>query len=154
MFENINISIIGIVYLLMLFIPNILWSKHLPHGYDSSDENKVLLMLERVGQVFVSVFAVVSFQPVSFQIDVCLILSCIAMLFYEGYWINYFKSSQELSDFYASFLKIPLAGATLPIFAFLCLGIYEHHVFLIFSTILLGIGHIGLHYEHFQKLKA
>lgn len=41
-----------------------------------------------------------------------------------------------------------VAGATLPVFAFLLLGIYGKNVFLIMSTIILGIGHIGIHLSY------
>ena len=33
-------SYVGVIYLLMLFIPNIIWAKNKPKGYDASDENK------------------------------------------------------------------------------------------------------------------
>lgn len=67
------------------------------------------------------------------------------MILYELYWIRYFKSNQTMNDMYSSFLAIPVAGATLPVLAFLSLGIYELNIFLIISTIMLGIGHIGIH---------
>ena len=45
-------SYVGCIYLLMLFIPNILWTKYKLSGYNDvvSNENKVLLVLERVGK--------------------------------------------------------------------------------------------------------
>jgi len=51
-------------------------------------------------------------------------------------------------DMYSSFLGIPVAGASLPVAAFLLLGIYFKDIFLIVSTIILGIGHIGIHLNH------
>ena len=54
---------------------------------------------------------------------------------------------------YRSFLKIPVAGATLPVIAFLILGIYGKNIFLIFATILFGIGHIGIHLNHKKEIK-
>ena len=39
---------IGLIYLLMLWIPNSLWARRLPEGYDPSGENKALLIFERV----------------------------------------------------------------------------------------------------------
>ena len=58
-----------------------------------------------------------------------------------------------MKDFYTSFLGIPLAGATLPIFAYLMLGIYGKNVFLILAAVILGIGHIGIHYLHKKEIK-
>jgi len=57
-----------------------------------------------------------------------------------------------MDDMYSSFIGIPVAGATLPVLAFLCLGIYGKNVFLIISTIILGIGHIGIHLGHKKEL--
>ncbi len=47
-------SYIGLIFLLMLTIPNLIWTKHQPAGYNSGSENRVLLAFERVGQVSVS----------------------------------------------------------------------------------------------------
>ena len=70
------------------------------------------------------------------------------MVLYELYWIKYFKSNKTMADMYSSFLAIPFAGATLPVFSFLLLGLYQNNVFLIASSIILGIGHIGIHVNH------
>lgn len=40
-------------FLLMLSIPNLIWLKHQPVGYSPRGENKVLLILERAGQILV-----------------------------------------------------------------------------------------------------
>lgn len=149
MMEDIHILLMGIIYLLMLFIPNIIWSRYLPIGYDTSNEKKSLLYFERLGQVLVSFFAVIAFQP--FRFNVLVLISFLFMIMYEGYWIRYFYSQKTLLDFYTSFMGIPLAGATLPVFAFLLLGISQSHYLLIISTIFLGIGHIGIHRQHFIK---
>ena len=46
-------SYIGLAFLLMLFIPNILWTKHKPQGYENYvvNENKTLLLFERTGEI-------------------------------------------------------------------------------------------------------
>lgn len=154
MLDSIYLSWLGIIYLIMLFIPNFFWTKHQPFDYDAKSENLILLILERIGQGLVTCFAIISFQKIIWQWDILLIIATIAMFLYEGYWIRYFHSDCTLQDFYTSFLKIPLAGATLPVLAFLCLGIYERHILLVISTIILEIGHIGIHYEHFRKINA
>lgn len=150
MMEDIHILLMGIIYLLMLFIPNIIWSRHLPIGYSTLNEKKSLLCLERLGQVLVSFFAVIAFRPFRFNLLVC--VSFLLMLMYEGYWIRYFYSQKTLSDFYSSFLSVPLAGASLPVLAFLIYGLSQHHWVLVISTIILGIGHIGIHRQHFIEI--
>jgi len=54
---------------------------------------------------------------------------------------------------YSSILGIPVAGATLPVLAFLLLGVYGKNIFLIFSSIILGIGHIGIHLNHRKEVQ-
>lgn len=56
-----------------------------------------------------------------------------------------------MADFYSSILGVPFAGATLPVFAFLLLGIYGRNIFMIVSVIVLGIGHIGIHWGHYRE---
>lgn len=51
MLGSLGFSYVGLIYLLMLFIPNIIWSKNQPIDYNNIQENKVLLSFERVGQV-------------------------------------------------------------------------------------------------------
>ena len=70
------------------------------------------------------------------------------MILYEINWIRYFKSEHTMKDFYGCFLKIPVPLASLPIVAYLLLGIYGRNPLLIVSVIILGIGHIGIHLSH------
>lgn len=52
MLGHLGFSYVGLIYLLMLFIPNIIWSNNQPIDYDNTQENKILLLLERIGQVW------------------------------------------------------------------------------------------------------
>ena len=51
MLGNFGFSYVGLIFLLMLTVPNLIWAKHLPQGYTAEKENKVLLIFERIGQV-------------------------------------------------------------------------------------------------------
>lgn len=73
------------------------------------------------------------------------------MLLYEMYWIRYFKSKKMVKDMYNSLVGIPLPGAILPVFSFLTLGIYGNNILLIIASVILGIGHIGIHLGHYKK---
>lgn len=75
------------------------------------------------------------------------------MILYEIYWICYFKSEHEMNDFYRSLFVIPLAGAILPVIAFILLGIYGRSIILILTSITFGIGHIGIHTQHVHEIK-
>ena len=154
---HLGFSYVGCIYLLMLFIPNLTWARHKPEGYDASHENKFLLTLERAGQVMVTCAAVVftdydikELSPWSLWQA----LSFMFMILYELYWIRYFRSNHTLKDFYKRFLGIPVPGATLPVIAFLLLGVYGKVIWLIIAVIILGIGHIGIHLQHWKDCKA
>ena len=150
-------SYIGLIYLLMLFIPNIIWSKNIPKDYDKyvQNENKILLLFERIGEVLVSTLSLIF---TDFNINnisnwsIILLVSFILMILYEIYWIKYFNSNKTMKDMYNKLLGIPVPGATLPVLAFFLLGIYGKNIFLIISTIILGIGHIGIHLSHKKEI--
>ena len=150
-------SYIGFIFLLMLMIPNIIWSKNQPKDYDKyvKNENKVLLLSERIGEMLVTclslIFSDFNINEIS-NWSIILLIAFVIMILYEVYWIKYFKSNKTMKDMYSSLLGIPVAGATLPVFAFLLLGIYGKNVFLIMATIILGIGHIGIHLNHRKEV--
>lgn len=152
-------SYIGLIYLLMLFIPNMIWAKNQPKDYEKYvvNENKVLLALERTGEVLVCclvlIFSDFNIKRISLW-SLWLFVSFLLMVLYECYWIRYFKSARTMVDFYSSFCGIPLAGATLPVLAFFLLGIYGKNVFLLVGTVILGIGHIGIHYNHKKEITS
>lgn len=150
-------SYIGLIFLLMLFIPNIIWTKHKPKGYEKYvvNENKLLLTFERIGEVLVCAISL-TFSDFNFRKPnlwtLWLALAAITMVLYECYWLKYFRSEQKMSDFYSSFLGIPVAGASLPVAAFFFLGIYGANFFMLAATIVLGIGHIGIHLSHRKEV--
>ncbi|MDL2289352.1 hypothetical protein LJB83_01160 [Clostridia bacterium OttesenSCG-928-F22] len=156
MLGQFGFSYVGLIYLLMLFIPNIIWGMHKPEGYDAGHESRPLLLLERIGQVCCTCSALLfsnynfaSFSPWS----AWLIVSFALMLLYEACWIRYFKSARTLSAFYRSFGFIPVPLASLPCAAFLLLGIYGKVIWLIISALMLSVGHIGIHLEHVRQLQ-
>ncbi|HHX36692.1 MAG TPA: hypothetical protein GX717_01765 [Clostridiaceae bacterium] len=148
-------SYVGLIFLLMLFIPNLIWTNKLPQGYSPRKENRILRVFERVGQVLTSCCAVIfrdfNFHPWTTR-SWWLIAAFALMIMYELWWLRYFRSERQLSDFYSSFLGVPVAGATLPVLGFLALGIYGNVIWLIVSVIILGIGHIGIHLQHRKML--
>ncbi|MGN0488318.1 MAG: hypothetical protein ACI4HO_03525 [Ruminococcus sp.] len=156
MLGNFGFSYVGLIFLLMLTIPNLIWARHLPQGYTAEKENKILLIFERVGQVLTTCCALIfsDFNIHSWtNWSWWLIVSFAFMIMYEIWWIRYFCSEKRLKDFYSSFLGIPVAGATLPVTAFFLLGIYGKVIWLMISTVILGIGHIGIHLQHYKEIK-
>jgi uncharacterized membrane protein len=143
-------SYVGLVYLLMLFIPNMIWTKKKPKRYDevSAKENKLLQIFERIGQMSICCFMLIfsDFNVKSFSLwTIWLAVSFLLLILYEICWLRYFKSQRTMKDFYRSFAGIPIPLAVLPVAAFFLLGIYGKIGILIIAIFIFGIGHIGIH---------
>lgn len=143
----------------MLFLPNFFWTKNQPADYDKYviNESRILVAFERTGQFLVcpivlmfSDFNINQIRPWS----LVLLVSFLLMILYEIYWLRYFKSPKTMQDCYSSLLGIPVAGATLPVLAFLMLGLYGKNICLIAAIVILGIGHIGIHLAHKKEVGA
>ena len=151
-------SYVGLLYLVMLAVPNILWTRNRPKDYEkyAANENRVLLALERVGEVLVSgaalVFSDFNIRPLSPR-SLWLAASFSLMVLYEIHWVRYFRSGRTMRDFYASLLGIPVAGATLPVAAFLLLAVYGRNPVLGAAVLILGVGHIGIHLMHRREIR-
>ncbi len=157
MLGHFGFSYIGLIFLLLLFIPNMLWVRRKPQGYTPQKENRVLLCFERAGEALVC-FCALCFSDFNWHgysvWNWWLAAAAIMMLLYELWWVRYFRSDKKLIDFYSSLLGIPVAGATLPVMAFLFLGIYGKVIWMIISAVILGIGHIGIHLGHRKEIKS
>lgn len=146
-------SYVGLIFLVMLMVPNLIWTRYQPKDYDKyvGNENRVLLVFERVGEVLVSCLALIfsdfNIKPWS-NWSWWMVFAAIMMILYEVFWVRYFKSARTMQDFYKSILGIPVAGATLPVIAFLLLALYGKNPILGVADIILGIGHIGIHWMH------
>ena len=150
-------SYIGLIWLILLFVPNMIWTKNKPQDYEKyvEGENKVLLALERAGQFIVTPVAIIfsdfNYKGWNFW-AVLLLASFLCMVLYEIFWIRYFKGEKTLKDFYRGILGIPVAGATLPVIAFFLLGIYGGNILMLIGSAILGAGHIGIHLQHRKEV--
>lgn len=118
-------SYIGMIFLCMLFVPNIIWAGNRPKEYTAEHENKILLAFERTGEgltcccaLLFSDFNLREMEAWAWWLAAAFFL----MVLYEYWWIRYFHSRRSLEDFYSSLWGIPVAGATLPVMAFFCWG--------------------------------
>ncbi len=150
-------SYVGLIYLIMLILPNLLWTRNQPKDYEKyvGNEKRMLVLLERAGEALVSclvlIFSDFNIRPKSVWCG-WLALSFLLMVCYELYWLRYFRSEKTMEDFYSSFLGVPVAGATLPVAAFFLLAVYGRNPLLGAAVIILGIGHIGIHWMHRKEL--
>ena len=149
-------SIVGVVFLAMLFIPNIRWAKNQPLGYEelSRRENKVLLTFERIGQVLATTSAVVFVCPQDFSLPwlLWLMAAFLLMLLYEAAWACYYRGGEKLDGMYKPLGPIPVPIATLPVAALALLGVWYQSPVAVIAAVILGIGHIGIHLGHLREL--
>lgn len=150
-------SYTGLIFLVMLMVPNLLWTRNQPKDYEKyvNNENKILRLLEKVGQVLVTglllIFSDFNIQGVSVRLA-WLIAAFLLVMMYEVYWMRYFKSEKTMQDFYSSLMGIPVAGATLPVVACMLIAVYGRNLILFAAAVILGIGHIGIHWNHRKEL--
>lgn len=150
-------SYVGMIYLIMLTLPNIIWTKNQPKDYEKyvKNENRALLMMERIGEVLVSCTVLIfsDFNPKPWSgWSWWLAASFVSMILYEIYWVRYFRSEKTMQDFYSGILGIPVAGAVLPVAAFMLLAVYGKNIVLAAAVLILGIGHIGIHLMHRKEI--
>lgn len=155
MIGHLGFSYVGLVFLIMLFVPNLIWTKKQPQDYSAEGENKFLALLERAGEVLTTCCALIfsdfnlrEWSNWSWWLAAAVVL----MVMYEIWWVRYFRSERRLADFYSSLLEIPVAGATLPVLAFFLLGIYGKVIWMLIASVILGIGHIGIHLRHRREM--
>ena len=146
-------SFVGLIFLLMLFLPNLFWTGYKPRGYGEyiKNENRALLILERIGETSVTCLLLFfrNHDPAVLDRRICWLIAAGAlMVLYEVYWVRYFKSEKTMKDFYRSLLFIPVPGASLPVAAVLLIAFFGKNPFLFGAGIILGIGHIGIHLAH------
>lgn len=156
---NLGFSYVGLLYLVLLFLPNLLWAKNRPEDDEryAARENRTLRLLERTGQVLVTAFVLI-FSDFNLRApspwSVWLLLSFLCMLLYEAFWVRYFRGGRIRRELYGDFMRIPVAGATLPVAAFLLLAVYGRNPLLLAAGLLLGIGHVGIHLGHRRELEV
>lgn len=150
---TLGFSYLGMLFLLMLFIPNALWTKCPPDGYDSlaRTETGILPVFERIGQVSVTTAALI-FSDLNphggSPWSLWLLAAFLLMVLYDICWYRYLTGPHTLAAFYGNQFGIPVPLALLPVTAFFLLGIYGRVVWLLAADVLLGIGHIGIHLRH------
>lgn len=100
-------SYVGLIFLFMLFVPNIFWTKNKPKDYDryAENENKALLFLERTGEAAVSCLVLIfrDFNPQGLSVRLLWLAASLGgMILYELYWIRYFRSVKPWKIFTAA----------------------------------------------------
>lgn len=154
---NFSFSSLGVLFLLLVLIPNACWCFKKPKDDTAERENRWLQTCEQLGQVLTTIALLIdgnlNWHGWSNRCWWLILASCFIFL-YEWFWVRYFRSDRNLIDFYRPLVGVRVPGATFPILSFLCLALYGRALVLGFATFLLGVGHIGIHLSHEQEIKA
>ncbi len=156
---HLGFSYVGLIFLLMLFIPNAFWTKNKPRDYEryAKNESRVLLAFERTGEAAVTALALIfgDFNVQGWSPWLLWLAGALAlMILYEVFWVRYFRSAKTMEDFYGSMLGIPVPGAVLPVAAVLLIAVYGKNPFFFAAGVILGVGHIGIHLAHRREVRA
>lgn len=149
-------SYIGLIFLICLFVPNILYVKFSPKDSIKIKENRALLILERLGQVSFTCLALISGDLNVRDLSLWTIWLAIALLLIILYlvcWVRYFRGEHVSRDFLRPFLGVPLPLAVLPVAAALLLAVYGKLVVLGIAASILAVGHIGITAQHLKALR-
>lgn len=155
---QLKLSWVGLVYLLALIGPNLIWTRNKPEDYEDyvTRENRFLRALERTGETLVTCTALIftgsRVLPLTAR-SLWLAGSVVLLVLYELFWLRYFRSGKTMADFYGPFLGLPAAGAILPVAAFLLLAIWDRNLLLGVSVLILAVGHVGIHLAHARAVK-
>lgn len=143
-------SWIGLAFLACLFVPNLLFVRDLPAGFEEASRAEPLFLTvpERAGEAAVCVLllfcAELKLQPWSAW-SWWLVAAWAFMALYLTSWAVYFAGPHTLPRLYEPFAGIPLPLAVLPVAAAVLLGVYARSFWLILAGAALGFGHIGVH---------
>lgn len=98
MLGHFGFSYVGLLFLIMLIVPNLIWTKKQPQGYSAEGENRFLAALERVGEVLTTCCALI-FSDFNLQAwsgwSWWLVAAFALMILYEIWWMRYFKRSAD-----------------------------------------------------------
>ena len=154
---RIHLSWIGIVYLLALIGPNLIWTRNRPKDFEDYPvrENVLFRSLARSGETLLTCTALIftgnSVLPLTVR-SLWLLASAVLMVLCEVFWFRYLRGEKTMESFYARFLGLPAAAAILPTAAFLLLAVYDRNLLLGISAVVMGIGNIGLHLQYHKAV--
>lgn len=165
-----EISLIGIVIAILIFFPNIIFSKNFQNKNTNPDiiidtwrlfpnitfikrnahteiKNKPIIfsiieILELIGQLNCFIFIIFSNDPLKLNnINPFMMLMILCILIYYGLWIRYIVNGQNFLFLWKSFLYIPIPLAIFPVCIFGFAALWKNSVMLGISTITFAICH-------------
>lgn len=139
------INIFGLVFIVVIMIPNIIFAIRCKDGFDNKWKNKYVEMIEQVGRFGCFGFMIINIPATWYgwwsdeAFAVYLIVDVILVLIYCIIWIICFKKT---SVFRA------LALSIIPSILFLFSGIMSRSILLIIAAVLFAPSHILISYKN------
>lgn len=139
------INVYGLIYMLIIMIPNIIFAMKNKDGFQNLWSNKIVEALEQIGRYGCFGFMVITIPRCGFGFSsdeafaLYLIVNTILVIAYCLIWIICFKRN---SVFRA------LALSIIPSFIFLLSGVLSHYWLLLIAAIVFAPCHITISYKN------
>lgn len=152
--NEMGLSITGLTFLALLFLPECFWMRIRPAGYSMDGEDKRLQYCERLGWLFCGLFLAFrrGTDPTPWRPWCAWWVAAVAcMALYVLWWVLYLRSPRAQRDYYAR--PLPLAESVLPTAALTLLAVYSQTIMPLVTAAIYGIGRIGLQWGHWRELR-
>lgn len=140
------INIYGLIFVVVIMIPNIIFAVKCKDGFQNNWNNKFVEIIEQVGRFGCFAFMILNIPGLSFgwwskKIFIIYLVCCIALVFfYCLIWAVCFKKNSIFRT---------LALSIIPSVLFLFSGIMTRSILLIISSLLFAPSHILISYLNF-----
>ncbi len=139
------INIFGVIFILIIMIPNIIYALKIKDGFENKWNNKLVEIIEQIGRVGCFGFMIINIPGTWFGwwsdevFAIYLIVNIMLILLYCLIWIICFRKNTVFRA---------LTLSVIPSIIFLFSGIMSRSVLLIFASILFAPTHILISYKN------
>lgn len=139
------INIFGMLFMVMIMIPNIVYALKCKDGFENKWNNKIVELVEQIGRFGCFGFMVINIPGTWFgwwsdeAFAIYLIVNSVLIIIYCVIWIVCFRKNT---------LFRALALSIIPSVIFLFSGIMSRSVLLIFASVLFAPAHITISYKN------
>lgn len=140
-----HLNIFGLIFMVIIMIPNIVFAFKCPNGFHNAWRNKKVELLEQIGCFGCFVLMIFNIPSTWFGFSsdeafaIYLIVNSVMVICYCLIWIICFKRNTVFRA---------LALSIIPSFIFLFSGIMSHSIFLLLAAIIFAPCHIIISYKN------
>ena len=138
-------NVFGLIFIVLIMIPNIIYANSCKDGYDNKWNNKVVMILEQIGRYGCIIFMIINIPNTWFgwwsdeAFALYLIIDSILVLSYIIIWIICFNKNN---------LFKALSLSIIPSLIFIFSGIMSRSIILIIFSIIFAPTHIMISYKN------